>query len=128
LHVRLRIDFSLCSHRLSPPLREISPSVIPNSTKIFVNGAWVGIHRDPELLVRTLRQLRRQVDVNTEVGVMRDIRLKELRLYTDYGRCCRPLFIVENQKLLIKKQGLQLWRGRTNDEVRQDWKLKGGGS
>ncbi|RWR90959.1 tobamovirus multiplication protein 1-like protein isoform X1 [Cinnamomum micranthum f. kanehirae] len=25
------------------------------------------------------------VDVNTEVGVIRDIRLKELRLYTDYG-------------------------------------------
>jgi DNA-directed RNA polymerase II subunit RPB2 len=105
---------------LFPSLQEISPSVIPNSTKIFVNGAWVGIHRDPELLVRTLRQLRRQVDVNTEVGVVRDIRLKELRLYTDYGRCCRPLFIVENQKLLIKKQdiqALQLWRGRTNDEV-----------
>lgn len=40
---------------------EISPAVIPNSTKIFVNGLWVGIHRNPELLVRTLRQLRRQV-------------------------------------------------------------------
>lgn len=48
-------------------LEEISPSVIPSATKIFVNGCWVGIHRDPELLVRTLRQLRRQVDVNTEV-------------------------------------------------------------
>jgi DNA-directed RNA polymerase II subunit RPB2 len=44
---------------------EISPAVIPNSTKIFVNGSWVGIHRDPELLVRTLRQLRRQVYINT---------------------------------------------------------------
>jgi DNA-directed RNA polymerase II subunit RPB2 len=42
-------------------LEEISPSVIPSATKIFVNGCWVGIHRDPELLVRTLRQLRRQV-------------------------------------------------------------------
>mmetsp|Transcript_28574 Transcript_28574/g.54586 ORF Transcript_28574/g.54586 Transcript_28574/m.54586 type:complete len:1176 (+) Transcript_28574:118-3645(+) len=84
-------------------LEEISPSVIPSATKIFVNGCWVGIHRDPELLVRTLRQLRRQVDVNTEVGVVRDIRLSELRLYTDAGRCCRPLFIVENNYLLIKK-------------------------
>jgi DNA-directed RNA polymerase II subunit RPB2 len=86
---------------------EISPAVIPNSTKIFVNGSWVGIHRDPELLVRTLRQLRRQVDVNTEVGVVRDIRLKELRLYTDYGRCSRPLFIVEKQRLLIKKSDVR---------------------
>ena len=26
-------------------LEEISPSAIKNSCKIFVNGAWVGIHR-----------------------------------------------------------------------------------
>jgi DNA-directed RNA polymerase II subunit RPB2 len=48
-----------------------------------------------------------QVDVNTEVGVVRDIRLKELRLYTDYGRCSRPLFIVEKQRLLIKKSDVR---------------------
>lgn len=47
-----------------------------------------------------------QVDVNTEVGVVRDIRLKELRIYTDYGRCSRPLFIVDNQRLLIKKRDI----------------------
>ncbi|KAI3755161.1 hypothetical protein L1987_54956 [Smallanthus sonchifolius] len=81
---------------------EISPAVIPQSTKIFVNGSWVGIHRNPELLVRTLRQLRRQVDVDTEVGVIRDIRLKELRLYTEYACCSRPLFIVDKQRLLTK--------------------------
>lgn len=47
------------------------------------------------------------MDVNTEVGVVRDIRLKELRIYTDYGRCSRPLFIVEKQRLLIKKRDIQ---------------------
>ena len=31
------------------------------ATKIFVNGVWVGVHRDPAMLVRTLRQMRRQV-------------------------------------------------------------------
>ncbi|KAG9129948.1 hypothetical protein Leryth_007080 [Lithospermum erythrorhizon] len=91
---------------------EISPAVIPQATKIFVNGCWVGIHRNPELLVRTLRQLRRQVDVNTEVGIVRDIRLKELRLYTDYGRCSRPLFIVEKQRLLIKKRDILILQQR----------------
>lgn len=33
------------------------------STKIFVNGCWVGIHRDPEQLILTLRRLRRQMDI-----------------------------------------------------------------
>ncbi|RLN42896.1 DNA-directed RNA polymerase II subunit RPB2 [Panicum miliaceum] len=96
---------------------EISPAVIPQAAKIFVNGCWVGIHRNADLLVKTLRRLRRQIDVNTEVGVVRDIRLKELRLYTDYGRCSRPLFIVENQRLLIKKAHIRALQQReTPDE------------
>ncbi|XP_033133204.1 DNA-directed RNA polymerase II subunit 2-like isoform X2 [Brassica rapa] len=87
-------------------LEEISPADIPQATKIFVNGKWVGIHRIPDMLVRTLRLLRRRNDINTEVSVVRDIRLKELRIYTDYGRCSRPLFIVDNQRLLIKKKDI----------------------
>ena len=90
-------------------LEEISPSLIVESTKIFLNGVWVGVHRDPADLVRTLRQLRRKVDVDSSVSVVHDIRLKELRLYTDYGRCTRPLFIVDDdQKLKIKKQHIEL--------------------
>jgi hypothetical protein len=42
-------------------MQEISPAVIPQAAKIFVNGCWVGIHRNPDLLVKTLRRLRRQV-------------------------------------------------------------------
>ena len=36
---------------------------ICSSTKIFVNGNWVGIHREPEHLMTTLRRLRRQMDI-----------------------------------------------------------------
>eukprot|EP00877_Chromochloris_zofingiensis_P007160 jgi/Chrzof1/2698/Cz11g25180.t1 len=89
------------------PLEEITPSVIPASTKVFVNGLWVGVHRNPQELVKTLRNLRRQVDVNTEVGVVHDYGLQELRLYTDYGRTSRPLFIVEDQRLNIKKKHIR---------------------
>ena len=71
-------------------LEEISPLVIPDATKIFLNGCWVGIHRDPEHLVRTLKKLRRCGDINMEVSIVRDIRDRELRLFTDSGRCCRP--------------------------------------
>jgi DNA-directed RNA polymerase II subunit RPB2 len=46
---------------LTEPLEEISCSIIPASTKVFLNGVWIGIHRNPIELVRTLRSLRRQV-------------------------------------------------------------------
>ena len=105
-------------------LEEIAPGVIPSATKIFVNGVWMGIHRDPQLLVRTLRQLRRQVDVNTEVGVVHDIRLAELRLYTDYGRCCRPLYIVDDSPqgptLRIRRKHVRALEGRESGEFKWD--------
>lgn len=48
-----------------------------------------------------------------QVGVVHDISLNELRLYTDYGRCCRPLFIVDQLSLKIKKGDVNRL---TNDE------------
>ncbi len=38
------------------------------------------------------------------MGIVHDIALQELRLYTDFGRCSRPLFVVEDGRLLIRKQ------------------------
>nr|CAB3265015.1 DNA-directed RNA polymerase II subunit RPB2 [Phallusia mammillata] len=102
-------------------LEEISPSAIANATKIFVNGCWVGIHRDPEQLMNTLRKLRRQMDIIvSEVSMVRDIREREIRIYTDAGRICRPLLIVEEQKLLLKKQHIDLLKEEYNNYSWQD--------
>ena len=97
------------------PLEEVAPSAVAGATKVFVNGVWVGIHREPQLLVRTLRHLRRQCDVNTEVGVVHDYGLRELRLYTDYGRTSRPLFIVDDQRLGSKKSHVRKLLAREVD-------------
>ncbi|KAL2931078.1 DNA-directed RNA polymerase II subunit 2 [Bienertia sinuspersici] len=104
---------------------------IPKSTKIFVNGCWVGLQRHPELLIHCLRDLKKvcllfyvnpailychiciysllfhinsaQTELNAEIGIVRDVE-KELRTNTDSGRCCRPVFVVAKQKLMIKKK------------------------
>ena len=94
-------------------LEEIAPSAIADATKIFVNGCWVGIHRDPEQLMATLRKLRRQMDIIvSEVSMVRDIQDREIRIYTDAGRICRPLLIVENCKLLLKKRHVDMLKQR----------------
>ncbi|ESO11076.1 hypothetical protein HELRODRAFT_72376 [Helobdella robusta] len=94
-------------------MEEISSSAIMGATKIFVNGCWVGIHRDPEQLMNTLKKLRRQMDIIvSEVAMIRDIREREIRIYTDAGRISRPLLIVENQKLLLKKRHIDLLKER----------------
>ncbi len=85
-------------------LLDVSPSTIPSATKIFVNGDWVGINRSPDNLVKQLRSLRRHNDFASEVSIVRDIQQQELRIYTEAGRVARPLFVVEQQKLALKKR------------------------
>lgn len=79
-------------------------SDMSKGTKVFVNGVWQGVHRDPAALVNTIKRLRRVGDISYEVSVVRDVREKELRLFTDAGRVCRPLFIVEDQRLVLTKE------------------------
>jgi len=88
-------------------LEELTASNIQDATKVFVNGVWAGVHRDPSSLVNTLKRLRRNLDINPEVSIVKDIREKELRMYTDAGRCLRPLFIVEDQRLLLRKEHVE---------------------
>ncbi|KAJ3363078.1 DNA-dependent RNA polymerase II [Allomyces arbusculus] len=85
-------------------LEEITASAIGSNTKVFVNGSWVGIHRQPDSLVQTLISLRRSGDIMPEVSVVRDVRDNELRIYTDAGRICRPLFIVNEQQQLVLRR------------------------
>ncbi|TFK30881.1 DNA-dependent RNA polymerase II second largest subunit [Coprinopsis marcescibilis] len=96
-------------------LEENAHSTVP-CTKVFVNGVWMGVHRDPANLVKTIKKLRRKDDISPEVSVVRDIRERELRIYTDAGRVCRPLFIVENQQLVLQKKHIRWIVNHENDE------------
>ncbi len=54
------------------------------------------------------------------MGIVHDIRLQELRLFTDYGRCCRPLFIVADQRLKVRKADIrQLAEAENREEAWQ---------
>merc|ERR1711881_655402 len=77
-------------------LEEFDPHSAQDATKIFVNGVWVGVHRDPTRLHNNLRTIRGDPNyLIEEVSIIRDIRERELRILTDAGRVMRPLFVVE---------------------------------
>lgn len=88
------IDFMI--QRNMEVLEEYEPLSSPNATKIFVNGVWVGVHRDPAHLVSTVQNLRRRGLISHEVSLVRDIRDREFKIFTDAGRVCRPLFVIDN--------------------------------
>ncbi len=93
-------------------LMELNPVAIQNNAKVFVNGSWIGIHHNPEELVKNLRTLRRQLNIPKEVSIVRDIPNREIKIYTDSGRVMRPLFIVEDNKLQFKRKHLDMMKGK----------------
>ena len=72
-------------------------------TKIFLNGKWIGIHRQPDELKGALLKLRRCLSITEDVSVAYDHALGEVRIYNDWGRVCRPLYVVENSSIKITK-------------------------
>lgn len=73
--------------------------------KVFVDGNWVGIVDEPHGLVREMKEHRRRLAIDPQVSIVRDVKDREVRIYTDPGRICRPLLVVdyETQQLKVKR-------------------------
>ncbi|KAI9290813.1 DNA-directed RNA polymerase II subunit RPB2 [Neoconidiobolus thromboides FSU 785] len=82
-------------------------AMVYQPTRVFLDGAIVGVIHTPLQLVYNLRRLRRHYDLAPEIGIVWDIREQEIRLYTDSGRVTRPLFIVRHNQLLVKKRHIE---------------------
>ncbi|KAF2839438.1 DNA-dependent RNA polymerase II RPB140 [Patellaria atrata CBS 101060] len=95
-------------------LEEYDVVTSPNATKIFLDGVWIGVHRDPALLVRQVMQLRRTGVLSYEYGMVWDVREREFKLVTDAGRVCRPLFVIDNDPRSANKGKLKLTKENVN--------------
>jgi DNA-directed RNA polymerase II subunit RPB2 len=82
-------------------LEEIAPLEVYQYPKVFVNGDWIGIHREPHILVPQLLEYRRSGVINIYNSISWDIQQNEIYIYTDEGRLTRPLYIVEDNQLRI---------------------------
>lgn len=68
----------------------------PAATKVFINGTWIGVSTEPKRLMDALYKIRRNGTLSPEVSLIRDIRDREIKIFTDAGRVMRPLFLVDN--------------------------------
>ena len=91
-------------------LENTCPPLLFNKTKIFINGKWIGIHENPRDLYKILRLFRRNALINIFTSLNWDIKNMEINILTDGGRCCKPLYIMEENKLLVGRKHLDLVR------------------
>jgi DNA-directed RNA polymerase II subunit RPB2 len=71
------------------------------------NGNWIGFTADPEKVISTIKKARDSDKISEEVSIVRDIVQNEIKIYTDSGRCMRPLFKVVDNSLKLKLKDLE---------------------
>jgi len=70
-------------------------------SRVFVDGALIGLADDPQALVAQTRAMRRQGSLSTEVNVSYKEFNNDVVIHTDRGRARRPLIVLHNGKPLI---------------------------
>uniref|UniRef100_A0A6C0F6D9 DNA-directed RNA polymerase n=1 Tax=viral metagenome TaxID=1070528 RepID=A0A6C0F6D9_9ZZZZ len=78
---------------------ELYNPIHPASVKVVVNGDWIGYAIDPYNLVNQIRKWRRTIQINPHTSVTWDISEGAIYIFTDRGRCIRPLIIKDIDKL-----------------------------
>ena len=82
----------LKENSLMIPLNSCISVQMSNVTKVIVNGYWCGVINDPLTLMTEMKLHRRHGLLPVFLSVSFEIHKKELQIYTDGGRLCRPLF------------------------------------
>jgi DNA-directed RNA polymerase II subunit RPB2 len=92
--------------RANTPLRlilECESEQLVNSSKVFVNGSWIGVIDTPFELVNLLKLYRRNGILPIYTSLSFDIEHNEVNIYTDAGRLTRPIYYIENQKFSYQR-------------------------
>ena len=64
-------------------------------SRVFVDGALIGLVDDPRDLVGRMREMRRHGEISSEVNVSYKAFNNDVIIHTDRGRARRPLIVVK---------------------------------
>jgi DNA-directed RNA polymerase beta subunit len=87
----------------------LTPKDTFRQVKVFVNGIWVGITRDPMRLYREFKLKKWRGIINIYTSVVFDYPNAEIRICNDAGRMMRPLLLVnpETNELYITRDMIE---------------------
>lgn len=85
-------------------LSECIVEYIAHATKVFVNGAWVGIVTKPLEVVDLLKKYRRIGLIPIYTSISWSIKEDIIYIYSDSGRLTRPVFYLNNNKLCYENE------------------------
>jgi DNA-directed RNA polymerase II subunit RPB2 len=94
-------------------------------TKVFVNGNWVGVVSEPEDVVQKIKKCRRLSMIPIYISCSWDIQMREINIFTDGGRPCRPAYYYDPSKKMYAFQAKSILKLLTTRKF--SWKHLVGG-
>ena len=98
----------------------IDPLDIPVYGKVFMNGCWLAVTKDPFELYTILKKNRQEGVLDKFTSVYLDFMKKEIGIFSDGGRLIRPIMQVENNKVNMSKDVLEEIRKQANIKSSSD--------
>jgi DNA-directed RNA polymerase II subunit RPB2 len=87
-------------------LEECNTKFLYSATKIMINGSWVGVLTNPQETMRIIKKYKRNGLLPIYTSISWNIKKKEIMVYTDSGRLCRPVFYIDNKKPSFKNRSI----------------------
>jgi DNA-directed RNA polymerase beta subunit len=90
-------------------IETLTPCETYNQVRVFINGIWVGITKDPVRLYNEFKLKKQRGVINIYTSVVFDYPNAEIRICNDAGRLMRPLLLVnpETNDLYITRDMLE---------------------
>lgn len=76
-------------------------------SRVFVDGALIGLSDSPNELVTRVRKMRRRGELSAEVNISFKEYNGDIIIHTDRGRARRPLIVVEEGKPLVTDEDIE---------------------
>jgi len=96
--------------RINTPIRillECSPEQLGSSSKIIINGNWIGVIDTPIELVNLLKLYRRNGVIPIYTSISFDYQKNEVYIYTDAGRLTRPIYYIDDNKISYDRREIK---------------------
>ena len=85
-------------------IEECSLNYMKYTTKVFINGAWIGCVSDPFKIVNIMRLHRRNNMIDIYTSIAFNIKNNEILICSDAGRPMRPLFYLMNSMISYERE------------------------
>ena len=82
-------------------IHTLTPKELHNQVKVFINGNWIGISREPYELFTFLKEKKYSGVINVYTSIIFDYKNAEIKVCSESGRLTRPVLLVKDNNTLL---------------------------